>query len=69
MQTLGGVSEYLINGRKNSTRAEVARAGGCLHGDKKSYKNSLLQIRDPEHRADKELSRAVNQERFDPNVQ
>ena len=35
MQTLGGVSEYLINGRKFSTRAEVAGAGGSRHRDKK----------------------------------
>ena len=35
MQTLGGVSEYLMNGRKFSTRANVAGAGGSRHRDKK----------------------------------
>ena len=60
------MSEYLMNGRKFSTRAEVAGAGGSRHRDKKSYR----QTQEIENRADKELSRAENQERLDPtNVQ
>ena len=62
---LCNLSEYLMNGRKFSTRANVAGAGGSRHRDKKKLETDART----DNRADKELSRAVNRERFDPNVQ